>query len=75
MRLMKDMTEPELREYFNLLMSATKSVIPPDCLGFMIVVFVDDGITQYASSVQREGAIEALRELADRLEAGDTIER
>ena len=75
MRLMKDMTEPELRTYFNQVMNATQSVVPPDVEGFMLVMFTDQGITQYASSVEREDAVEALRELADRLERKDTITR
>lgn len=75
MRLLKDMTEPELFDYINLLMSATKQVVPPDVEGFMLVLFCDDGITQYGSSVTRETAVPALRELADRLEKREGIER
>lgn len=75
MRLMQDMTEPELREYFNLLMSATQQVIPPDVLGLMIICFQADKITQYAASIEPEGAIEALRELVDRLERMETVKR
>jgi hypothetical protein len=72
---MQDMTEPELQEYFNLLMAATKSVMPPDVIGFMIITFCEDGITQYASSVQPEEAVKALHELADRLERRETVKR
>jgi len=75
MRLMQDMTEPELSEYFNLLMAATKSVMPPDVLGFMIICFQADKITQYAASIEPEGAVQALRELADRLERRETVKR
>lgn len=75
MRLMQDMTEPELRDYFNLLMSATKSIMPPDVLGFMIICFQEDKITQYASSIEPDGAVQALRELADRLERRETVKR
>ena len=75
MRRMRDMTEPELREYFNLLMAATQSLMPPDVLGFMIVCFQSDKITQYAASIEPEGAAQALRELADRLERRETVKR
>lgn len=75
MKLMQDMTEPELKEYFNLLMSATKEVMPPDVLGFMIICFQADKITQYAASIEPEGAIQALRELADRLERREAVTR
>jgi hypothetical protein len=75
MRLLKDMAEPELEYYINLLMSATQHIVPPDVEGFMIVLFCDDGITQYGSSITRETAVPALRELADRLEKRDGIER
>lgn len=75
MRLLKDMTEPELEQYINLLMSATQCVVPTDVQGFMVVLFCDDGITQYGSSITRETAVPALRELADRLEKRDGIER
>ena len=74
-KLMQDMTEPELKEYFNLLMSATKEVMPPDVLGFMIICFQADKITQYAASIEPEGAIQALRELADRLERREAVTR
>lgn len=75
MRLMQDMTEPELRDYLNLLMAATQQVMPPDVIGFMIITFCEDGITQYAASVEPEEAVKALRELADRLERRETVKR
>lgn len=72
---MKDMNEPELREYFQLFMKATDSIVPPDVVGFTIVMATDQGITQYASSLERDGAVKMLRECADRLDRHDTIER
>lgn len=74
-RLMKDMNEPELKAYFNALMDLIKTVTPPDVTGFILVQCTDQGIAQYASSLKREGAIDALRECADRLERRDTVER
>jgi len=69
------MNEVELTQFFNGLAKQTQAAIPSDALGFMLIVAADDGITQYVSNLDREGAINALRETADRLEARTTIER
>ena len=74
-KIMKDMTEPELKEYFNLLMSAIQELLPSDVKGFMILVATDQDILQYAGSVERLGGIGVLRELADRLERNMTVRR
>ena len=74
-KMMADMTEPELKTYFNLVMEATEAITPPDVMGSMVIMFMDNGITQYASSIERDGAIKALRELADRLEQNQTVTR
>lgn len=75
MKLMKDMTEVELKNYFNGLMDDISLSSPPDVTGFLIIQVVDHKISQYASSIHRQDAIGMLRELADRLERRDTIER
>lgn len=75
MKLIKDMDEPSLREYFSLVMEATLSVTPPDVDWLMVVMHTDQGISQYVASKKMHGVPEALRELADRIEKGDTIER
>lgn len=41
----------------------------------MLIIFQDDGILQYGSTLQPEGAPQALRELADRLERRETTKR
>lgn len=80
MKLLKDMTEPELREYFNLLAKATESVLPPGpsrngkCL-FVLLVCDESNICQYASNGNREQCIKMLRDTADRLEHKHDIPR
>ena len=74
-KLMKDMDEPTLKKYFNGLMSMLQSLKTPDCHGFMLIAFQDDGITQYASSIDPMTAPDALRELADRLERREDVKR
>lgn len=72
---MKDMTEPELKQLFNSICRSLKSQLPKDVVGFVLVAFGDDGVAQYGSSIDRESAIPALREFADRLERHDAVER
>ena len=74
-QLMKDMTEPELREHMNLMCRAVTSLQAPDALGMMLVVFQDNGIVQYGSSIEPETAPQALRELAERIERRQTVTR
>lgn len=73
--LMKDMTEPQLRKHLNRILRFIKRRQTPDTVGSMLVIFQDDGITQYGSTIDPATAPQALRELADRLERRDTIER
>lgn len=47
----------------------------PDTIGSMLVIFQDDGITQYGATVDPETAPQALRELADRIERRQTVKR
>ena len=69
------MTEPELRTYFNHIMAELKRSAPDDLIGWMLVGFQENGITQYVSSVDPMTAPDALRELADRLESRTIVER
>ena len=76
----RDMTEPELQAYFQLLGEATESVLPPgpsrhDKALFVLVVFDDPGLAQYVSNAEREDVIKALREMADRLERRQDVPR
>ena len=75
MRLIKDMTEPDLREYYNMLMAMNLGLTPTDVDLVMIVQLTDQGIAQYVASKTLENAPQVLRELADRIESRDTIER
>lgn len=73
--LMKDMTEPELSEHLAKQLRFIKSCQTPDTIGSMLIIFQDDGITQYGATVHPETAPQALRELADRLERRETVKR
>ncbi len=82
MKLLRDMTEPELHDYFNALAALIESVLPPGpsakgrCLFALIVAdSAGPGIGQYVSNIQREGVVKLLRETADRLESREDIER
>jgi len=72
---MKDMNEPDLRLYLSYLMGMLKEVQPPAVIGSMLIMFTDQGITQYAASIDPETAPQALRELADRIERRETVKR
>ena len=73
-RSIREMTEPELKQYFNLLMDATKAIMPADVKGFAVLVVDVDNVVQYASSLDRDGMIDAMRELASRMVLGDTAD-
>lgn len=80
MKLLKDMTEPELREYCNLLARATESVLPPGpskngkCL-FVLLICDESKITQYVSNANRDDCIKLMRTTADRLDKNDVMPR
>lgn len=65
-KLMKYMTEPELGEHLTKQLRFIKSCQTSDTIGSMLVIFQDDGITQYGATVDPETAPQVLRELADR---------
>jgi hypothetical protein len=81
MKLLKDMTEPELREFFTQLARTIESELPPGpsangkCLFFLIVADETPGVGQYVSNVHRVDAIKLLRECADRLERNQAVSR
>lgn len=82
MKLIQDMTEPELRDYFNRLARLIEDFLPPGpsakgkCLFFLVVNDqIEPGIAQYVSNVQRSDAIKMLRETAERLETNQDVPR
>lgn len=75
MKLLKDMNEPELAEHLSRQLRFIKSCQTPDTLGSMLVIFGDNGISQYGATVDPETAPQALRELADRIERRETVKR
>lgn len=64
----QDMSEGELRAHLTHQMDFIKKHELDDVIGSMLVIFMDNGITQYVSSVAPNCAPDSLRELADRLE-------
>lgn len=74
-KLMKDMTEPELAEHLNKQLRFIKRCQTEDTIGSMLVIFQDNQITQYGATVDPETVPQALRELADRIEARETVKR
>lgn len=74
-RLMKDMNEPQLSQHLNEQLRFIKFSQTPDTIGSMLIVFQDNGITQYGATIDPETAPQALRELADRIEQRATVKR
>ena len=72
---LKYMTEPELSAHLTKQLRFIKSCQTKDTIGSMLIIFQDDGITQYGSTVDPETAPQALRELADRIEQRQTVKR
>ena len=72
---MEHMTEPELSEHLTHQLRFIKGCQSEDTIGSMLIIFQEDQITQYGATVHPENVPQALRELADRLEARDTVER
>lgn len=73
--LMKYMTEVELSAHLTKQLRFIKSCQTPDTIGAMLIIFQDDGISQYGATVDPETAPQALRELADRIEKRQTVKR
>lgn len=78
MRLLQDMTEPELRDTMNAVARAVfreaqaQGVEKPQ---FVLVLFNDPAICQYVANCTRASMIEAMRETANRLERNEDIAR
>lgn len=74
-KLLQDMTEPELSEHLNKQLRFIESCHTDDTIGSMLIIFQQDGISQYGATVDPETAPPALRELADRIERRETVKR
>lgn len=81
MKQLRDMTEPELKNYFRYLATVVEGELPPGpgARGkalFTLLVFEEpELISQYVSNCRREDMIKVLRETADRLEAREDVTR
>lgn len=74
-RRMVDMDQEELDGHLKHQIRFIHACQTEDTIGSMLIVFGADGVGQYASTVDSECAPAALRELADRLERREMIER
>ena len=74
-RRMLDMNPEELNAHLKHQIRFIHGCQTEDTIGSMLIVFGTNGIGQYASTVDAECAPAALRELADRLERREMIER
>ena len=72
---MEDMTEPQLGEHLSRQLRFIKGSQTPDTIGSMLLVFMQNGITQYGATVDPSIAPTALRETADRIERRETVRR
>lgn len=75
LKRLEDMNEPELSAHFSGIMEYVDEQQPDDVTGSMVITFMNNGITQYVSSIDPESAPAVLRELADRLERRQTVKR
>ena len=73
--MLKDMTEPQLAQWQTDVCVLVDGLMPLDAKGFLVITVGDQGVAQYGGSIRRDGAIGVLRELADRLEQNQTVER
>ena len=78
MEKLQDMTEPELRDFMNLI--STVIVKTAEKLGvekpeFCLLMFNDPKVTQYAANCTRSSMIEAMKETIKRFEANEDIPR
>jgi len=77
-RLLEDMTEPELAEVMNTAARAvTESLEDLGVAGplFALLLFNDPRVANYISNCDRHGVILAMRNCADRMERNQDVRR
>jgi hypothetical protein len=76
MKLLEDMTQPELRELTTGILDSIQVQVPDNC-AFTVLFWPigTHGIAQYGSNCARPDMIKALRETADRLERRQDVTR
>lgn len=78
MKLLQDMTEPELRELMTAMATqivAVSAVTGCEKPQFVLLLFNDAKVSQYVANVNRADCVLALREAADRLERREDVPR
>ncbi len=66
--LLKDMPEPELRRHLSEMLDFIRLHERQDAIGSILVIFGNNGISQYGATVDPETVPQALLDLADRIE-------
>ena len=75
---LEHMTEPELRDLLNLLSRQIEGTCRHRNVEksmFVLLLFNDPALAQYACNCERADVIKAMRETADRLEARQDVPR
>jgi hypothetical protein len=78
MKQLSEMTEPELRDFCNLIghnITRSAEISWVEKPMFVVLLFNDPSVAQYVSNCNREDIIKALRETADRLDKREDVER
>jgi len=78
MKLLENMTEPELRDLLDNCGHAILDVAQAkdvQKLLFVVLLFNDPKVAQYVSNCRRDDIVKALREAADKLEARQDVEK
>lgn len=78
MKLLKDMTEPQLRIALDVMaakLMRTAELLEIEQPRFVLLLFNDPKVSQYVCNCERADMIHALREAADRLERMEDIPR
>jgi hypothetical protein len=78
MKKLEFMTEPELRHLMNAVGTSIELAAEycgVERLNFVVVLFNDPKVAQYAANCQREDIVKAMRETADRLESRQDVPR
>jgi hypothetical protein len=68
-KLLREMTEPDLKQYMQLLGQATKTITPQGSCFCVLIFDLHSPVVQYVGSVNRAEMIRAFRTAANQLEA------
>lgn len=78
MKKLEDSTEPELRDLMNAVCRGIEGAAAAQGYErphFVVVLFNDPKVAQYAANCRRADVIKSMRETADRLEGKEDVPR